>query len=69
MSAAALCLQALYLHQLAAQPLLFRRPGSAPEPAGATRLRAALLWHGSPLMAALVAATDRFARELTGTPA
>ena len=56
-SAAALCLQAAYVHQLVARPLLFRRPGSQPWPAPATRLQAALLWHGSPFMAALVAAS------------
>lgn len=56
-AAAALLLQAAYVHQLVARPLLFRRPGSQPWPASSTRLQAALLWHGSPFMAALVATT------------
>lgn len=56
-SAAALALQAAFFHQLVARPLLFRRPGSQPWPASSTRVLAALLWHGSPFMAALVAAT------------
>lgn len=56
-SAAAFCLQAAFAHQLLARPLLFRRPGSQLWPAHTTRLQAALLWHGSPFIAALVAAT------------
>lgn len=56
-SAVALVLQAAYVHQLVARPLLFRQPGSQPWPASSTQLQAALLWHGSPFMAALVAAT------------